>query len=218
MEGIMSIKKPILAASAVLLLAAVHPLRAEDQPSFRLGIKAGPSYSNVNWSQDDGSGDPFRRLTFGLLAEFSLSPRFAIQPELDLVTMGFSWRDASPAEGTKHVDGLSYLHVPVLFKVRLLHPGWIVPAVFAGPVLGILTSAHASDYDAYGNVIFQGDIKHLYRQADFGAAAGAGADIQVRNLRLLLDVRYYLGFMDVSTSEGFVVKNAALMITAGLGF
>src|SRR5512136_1895121 len=189
----------ILASAAILILAGLGPLRAEDQDQarVRLGLRGGICLSSVNWSQNDGSGDPFRRPMFSALAEFSMSPTFAIQPELDVVTMGFSWRDDIPYAGTKHVDSLSYVQIPVLFKVRLLRPGWIVPAVFAGPVLGVLTTARGSDYDPYGNLIFQGDIKHLYRDADFGAAFGAGADIKVRNLRLLLDVRYYLGLPDV---------------------
>jgi hypothetical protein len=65
---------------------------------------------------------------------------------------------------------------------------------------------------------YAGDIKDLYRDFDLGAAFGAGVNIQVRNLRLIFDVRYYLGLTDVYRSADISVKNAGLMITGGLGF
>ena len=203
----------------IVILGTVVPRTAAAETSLGLGIKGGPCNSNLKWSQDDGSGETFRKLTFGVFAEYSLSPAFAVQPELDFVTMGYSWWNLDPTSPMmgKYEDTLQYLQVPVLFKARLLR-GWIVPSVFAGPSLGILLKAGFKYYDMAGGLTYAGDVKDLYRDFDLGAAFGAGVNIRVRNLRLIFDVRYYLGLTDVYRSADISVKNAGLMITGGLGF
>lgn len=201
----------------IMILAAVVPRTALAQAG--LGIKGGPCISNVKWSLDDGSGEAYGRLTVGFFAEFSLSPAFAVQPELDFVTMGYSWWDlVTVGYMGKYEDTLQYLQIPVLFKARLIRKGWIVPAVFAGPSLGILLKAGFKYYDMNSGLTYGDDIRDLYRDFDLGAAFGAGVNIQVRNLRLILDVRYYLGLIDVYRAADIAVKNAGLMITGGLGF
>jgi len=204
----------------IMILATAVPRTAAAETGLGLGLKVGPCISNVRWSLDDGSGETYRRLTVGFLAEYSLSPAFAIQPELDFVTMGYSWWNLDPSSPMmgKYEDTLQYLQIPVLFKARLIRKGWIVPAVFAGPSLGILLKANFKFYDMNSGLTYAGDIKDLYRDFDLGAAFGAGVNIQVRNLRLIFDVRYYLGLTDVYRSADISVKNAGLMITGGLGF
>ena len=202
----------------IMILAAVVPRTAAAETGLGLGIKIGPCVSNVRWSLDDGSGEAYRRLTVGFFAEFGLSPAFAVQPELDFVTMGYSWVDLVSADPGKYEDTLQYLQIPVLFKARLLREGWIVPAVFAGPCLGVLLNARFRYYDLSGGLTYSADVKDLYRDFDIGAVFGAGVNVRVRNLKLIFDVRYYLGLLDVYQAAAISVKNAGLMITGGLGF
>jgi hypothetical protein len=202
----------------IMILGTVAPRTAAAETGFNLGIKGGPCISNVRWSLDDGSGETFKRLTVGVLIEVSLSPRFAVQPELDLVTVGYSWWDLISITPGKYEDTLQYLQVPILFKARLVPKGWIVPAVFAGPTLGVLLKAHYQFTELSSGLTYGADIKDLYRDFDFGAVVGVGVDIQVRNLKLLLDARYYLGLVDAYRAANISVKNAGLMITGGLGF
>jgi hypothetical protein len=208
--------------TAILMMMIVGTLAprsmAAAETEVSLGLKVGPCISNVRWSLDDGSGETFKRLTAGVLIEVNLSPRFAVQPELDFVTMGYSWWDLVSVNMGKYEDTLQYLQIPVLFKARLIRKGWIVPAVFAGPSLGILLKAGFKFYDMVGGLTYIDDIKDLYRDFDLGAVFGAGVNIQVRNLRLIFDVRYYLGLTDVYRAADISVKNAGLMITGGLGF
>jgi len=130
--------------------------------------------------------------------------------------MGYSWQDALGIGTHKYM--LQYLQIPVLFKARLVRKGPVVPAVFAGPSLGILFRARFRYYDVNGGPPLIGDIKDLYRDVDLGGTFGAGANFRVRNLKLIFDVRYYLGLTDVDRSAENSVKNAGLMITGGLGF
>jgi hypothetical protein len=203
--------------AAVLILAASLPARAEETAGVRLGLKVGPCYSAVRWSTPGGSVvDASRKLTFGALAEIDLGPRFAVQPELDLLTMAYTWEP--PLLTGVFTDTLQYLQVPVLFKAKLVREGWAVPAVFAGPCLGILFRARERYYDLSTGQSYYADINDLYRDFDLGAAAGAGVDIKVRNLRLIFDVRYYLGLTDVYRAADGSWRNSGLMITGGLGF
>jgi Outer membrane protein beta-barrel domain len=217
----MRMKRTLSTAAVLLVLATVGPLRGADETGVRLGIKAGPGFSTVRWSMPvlDGSvtgTETHRKLTVGLLAEFDLGQWFAVQPELDLLT---AVRTYTPSldPGT-FTDTLQYLQVPILFKMKFARKGWIVPAVFAGPCLGVLLKARDSYYDVESGQTYSADTKDLYRDFDLGGAAGAGVDIQVRNLRLILDVRYYLGLMNVCRAAGNSWKNSGLMIAAGLGF
>jgi Outer membrane protein beta-barrel domain len=157
-----------------------------------------------------------RKLTAGFLIEIGLGPSFAIQPELDFLTTVYTW-EPQLLTGV-YTDTLQYLQVPILFKARLVRGGRAVPAVFAGPCAGILLRARDSYYDLSTGLTYSADIKDLYRDFDLGATVGAGVDIQVRNLKLLLDVRYYLGLVDVYRAADISVKNASLMFTGGLGF
>jgi hypothetical protein len=202
----------------IMILGTVAPRTAAAETGFNLGIKGGPCISNVRWSLDDGSGETFKRLTVGVLIEVNLSPRFAVQPELDLVTVGYSWWDLISITPGKYEDTLQYLQVPILFKARLVPKGWIVPAVFAGPALGVLLKARYQFTELSSGLTYGADIKDLYRDFDFGVVVGVGVDIQVRNLKLLLDARYYLGLVDAYRAANISVKNAGLMITGGLGF
>lgn len=211
-------KKGVLTGGVVLLLAMFIPPQAAARIDFGLGIKGGLCASNVSWSLDNGSGGPFRRPTFGILAVFNLGSTFAIQPELDYVTTGFSWWIILPPEIAKYEDTLKYLQIPVLFKARLIPGGRIVPVVFAGPALGILLSAPVRTYDVNGSLVFERNARDIYRSVDLGAAFGVGAEILVGQIKLIVDVRYYQGLTDVYESPDFAVKNAGLMITGGIGF
>ncbi|GEM_PF-1603271 len=217
----MSLRRSFPVAALVLLLASTYPLRAEDETGVRLGIKAGPGFSTVRWGMlvlgESVTGtETHRKLTVGLLAEFDLGQWFAVQPELDLFTAVHTY--TPPLGQGTFTDTLQYLQVPILFKMKFARKGWIVPAVFAGPCLGVLLKARDSYYDVESGQTYSADTKDLYRDFDLGGAAGAGVDIQVRNLRLIFDVRYYLGLMNVYRAAGYSWKNSGLMITAGLGF
>ncbi|HSA96466.1 MAG TPA: porin family protein [Acidobacteriota bacterium] len=216
-----AIKRSILSGSLVLLIAVLCPLRAEDEPGIRLGIKAGPCFSTVRWSMPMLEGsvsgtETHRKLTVGFLAEIGLSPRFAVQPELDFLTTVRTW--TPPLGQGIFTDTLQYLQVPILFKMKLTRGGWVVPAVFAGPCLSVLLKARDTFYDVFTGQYYYADIKDLYRDFDLGAAAGAEVNVKVRNLRLILDVRYYMGLIDVERAADSSWKNSGLMITAGLGF
>jgi len=197
-------KKSVVVCAALLFLAVVVPAPVIAAVNFDLGIKAGVSMANNQWSDDDGTEKSLIRPTFGVFAVINLNANLAIQPELNYLTMGEWW---TVTDG-KIVETFSYLHIPVLIKARLAKQGKFIPVVFAGPALGILLSAK-EDGD---------DVKSFFKSTDFGADFGAGAEMAAGNMKLIFDVRYYLGLTNAYNGTGFSMKNRNFILTVGAIF
>jgi Outer membrane protein beta-barrel domain len=194
------------------------PQQAAAKVTFNLGVKAGASMSNVSWSDDDGAEKSIIRPTFGLVGVINLSPRFAIQPELDYVTMGEWWEDTEAVDVWKIVENFGYLQIPVLLKVRLVPEGKVAPFLCAGPVLGILLSAHEKEY-LNGTLEDDFEGKAFFKSTDFGAAFGGGAEFMVSKLKVFVDIRYHMGFTNVySFSTKYTMKTRALLVAGGVLF
>jgi hypothetical protein len=194
-------KKTVLVFAAVLVMAAL----VSAATTFDFGVKAGGSFFKNDWSDNDGSEKNLIRATIGAFALANITPMIGIQAEINYLTTGIWWDD----DGFKVTEAYGYLHIPVLVRARLMREGTFVPVVFAGPAVGILLSA-TWDGDE--------DVKDSFKSTDFGADLGVGAEIALGNMKLLVDLRYYLGLTDVYVSTAFSMKNRGFMLTAGFLF
>lgn len=211
-------KKGLTVFTAVLLAAALVPQTAAAKVTFNLGVKAGASLSNVSWSDDDGSEKPIIRPTFGVLGVVRLSPMFAVQTELDYVTVGEWWEDADSTDVWKIVENFGYLQIPVLLKARLMPEGKVGPFLCAGPFLGVLLSAHEKEY-LNGALEDDFEWKSFFKSTDFGAAFGGGAEFMVSKLKAFVDVRFHMGLTNVYQFSGkYSMKTRAVAVTGGLLF
>jgi len=192
-------KKTVLVCAAVLFMATLVAAT-----TFDFGVKAGGSFFKNDWSDNDGSEKTLTRATIGAFALANITPMIGIQAEINYLTTGIWWDD----DGLKVTEAYGYLHIPVLLRARLMTEGTVVPVVFAGPAVGILLSAKW-DGD---------DEKDSFKSTDFGADLGVGAEIGLGEMKLLVDLRYYLGLTDVYKSTEFSMKNRGFMLTAGLIF
>ena len=210
-------RKCVLVCAVILVLSVLAAPPAKAATTFNFGVKAGLSYSNVFWSDDDGSERGLFRSTFGAFALINLTPMIAIQPEVNFLTMGESWEGM----GERVVERMNYLHIPVLVRARLMREGKFVPVVFAGPAIGILLSAKENEFD----------MTDILRSTDFGAELGLGGEFGLgAKMKGLIDLRFYLGLSNnfdpdmILTSkpmmiiEDFKEKNRALVLTFGLIF
>ena len=205
-------KKAVLVSVVLLVLAGLVSAPVAAATKINFGLKAGVSFSDNSWSDDDGTEKALVRPAFGVFAVINLSPYLAIQPEVNYLTTGEWWSDF-----IKVVETFNYIHIPVLVKARLIKEGKIVPVVFAGPAVSFLLSAkEAGD-----------DVKAFFRSVDFGADFGAGAELAAGNMKVIFDVRYFLGFSNAyhrpeimleSLVTNFTMKNRALIISAGVIF
>ncbi|HSQ79013.1 MAG TPA: porin family protein [Candidatus Bathyarchaeia archaeon] len=211
-------KKTVLVCALVLVLAvlAAAPLKAA--VTFKFGGKAGLSFSNVAWSDDDGLEKMLVRPTFGAFALVKLTPMLALQPEVNYLTMGEWWND----DGDKVTETMNYLHIPVLLRLQLMKEGKFVPFALAGPYVGFLLSAKESGFD----------MKPFLKSTDFGLDFGAGTEFPLGKMKGLVDLRFVLGLTDNYVAPGGIViaetlpmaimdfheKNRALVLTFGLIF
>ena len=206
-------KKVILVSAVLLIFAGLvsAPVAAATKVNF--GLKAGVSLSNNAWSDDDGTEKILVRPTFGVFAVFNLTPMLAIQPEVNYLVMGEWWG----SDSLKIVEAFTYIHIPVLLKVRLMKEGKIIPALFAGPAIGFLLSAkEAGD-----------DVKSFFKDTDFGADFGLGAEMAAGKMKVVFDARFYLGLTNAFSRPAivmalaptdFTMKNRAFSLTVGVIF
>jgi hypothetical protein len=218
-----NMRKRVLSCSSFLLLAVLiaAPL-ASATPSF--GVKAGLSLSNVNWSYEFGSDKVALRPTFGVFAAFSLSKHLAIQPEVNYLSTGEKATESGMVIYT-YTQSFNYLQVPVLVKYSFRPMGKITPVVFAGPAVAFLLSAREKEY-LDGTIQYDESIKPYFKSTDFGLDFGLGAEMAVGKMKGLVDLRYYLGLVNVynrpeptlTAAVENSMKNNALVVTLGLMF
>lgn len=204
---------------AALFLGAVSiapaGLAAQD---VMLGLKGGINIADVDAEDLDEAveTDTKTGLVGGLFAQFGLGEVFAIRPEALYSQKGFSGEDAGVEVDLK----LDYIEVPLLFSARLSQ-GSVRPVVFAGPVIAFEASCKVEDSLSEEST----DCEDLdpedpfeTESTDFGAALGAGVELDAGGFVVLFDGRYTLGLRDVEASEGTEAKNRAWSIMAGIGF
>ncbi|MDX1393294.1 MAG: porin family protein [Gemmatimonadota bacterium] len=198
-----------MAVAAVLLPGSVA---AQD---VLIGVKGGINSANV--SLDPEEFDTSARTAFvgGLFAEFGLSDLFAIRPEALYSGKGFKG-----SEGTAELEfKANYIEIPVLLVARLGSSS-VQPVLFAGPVIAFESSCDVSASDtglSFDSPCDEFDEGIETKSTDFGAAFGAGVEIDLGGFFLLGDARYNLGFTDVADDEEASVKNRGWSFQGGIG-
>jgi opacity protein-like surface antigen len=180
--------KKIILTLAVVLTAAFA--NAQD---MKFGAKGGLNSFTVTNSTGAKSKISFQ---LGGFAEFKVSEKFAVQPELMYTSQG-----AKDAFGTL---ALSYINIPVIAKYYVTEDF----SIQAGPQIGFLMSAK---YDGT-------DVKDSLKSMDYGLNIGAGYNL---NEDMMLDLRYYLGMAqlqkDLATGES-ASHNAGILLSFGYKF
>jgi hypothetical protein len=180
-------KKIILTAAAVFAFSFAN---AQDT---KYGVKGGLNMSNVSNVEGSSSLLAFH---LGGFAEFKVSDKFAVQPEL-----------LYSAQGAKFTDGnlnLNYINIPVMAKYYVADAF----SIEVGPQIGFLMSAKADGID----------VKELFNTTDFGLNLGAGYNL---NETMSLGLRYNMGLSDVQKdlpSGESGSKNSSIQLSFGYKF
>lgn len=135
-------KKVILTISAVLAFGFAN---AQD---IKFGVKAGANFSNLTGDADDLNLDGRTGFYVGGLADFAISEKFHVQPELL-----YSMEGAEDAE-------IDYLRIPIMAKYYVTE-GFNLQA---GPVVGFKVNADE-------------DVDELTTSTDFGLGLGAAYEL-----------------------------------------
>lgn len=198
-------KRSVALCALALVLAALVAAPASAAIKINFGLKGGVSFSNVKWSDDDGSEQMLIQPTFGGFIVVPLGSSLAIQPEVNYIVHGEKWTD-----GESITEKFTYLQVPVLVRIQLMKEGKIVPVLFAGPSVSFLMSATESGF---------GSVKEFFKNTDFGAVIGVGGIFGQGKTKGLVDLRYVFGFTNnYAFSTEFSMKTAAFVVTGGIIF
>ena len=180
-----------------VLLSLLLGLSAAPAAAQTIGFKLGPTFANLDVS-DDGGEEPETLTSFGGggFIRFGM-----LQLELLAVTKGaeLSFDDGTGGTATGKFK-VTHVDVP-LTAVFSLPAG---PYFFAGPYVGFEVSC---DVEAEsGGVSFEADCDEggdLERKKfDYGLTGGAGVRFPVGPGAILLEGRYSHGLADLSDSDG----------------
>ena len=206
--------RKFLTAMAVAAVLLPGSLAAQD---VLIGVKGGINSANVSLDPDVLDTSSRTGFVGGLFAEFGISELFAIRPEALYSSKGFE----AMAEDQSAELELAYIEIPVLLVARFGSSS-VRPVVFAGPVIGFESSCEASESEFDEDVACSDlDDPIDTKSTDFGAAFGAGVEIDLGGFFLLGDARYSFGFTNLldSAIDGVEVsaKNQGWSFQAGLG-
>jgi len=220
-------KRVLLATTILLLVLAFAAFAAEPAAApeggkglIGYGVKAGLMLANISGSGADSLGTDLldvgvtkkMKIGFGggAFLTYGFSPMFAIQPELLYMMKGAKYELSGETIKFKG----DYLQVPVLLKLSPQTQGKIKPYFFAGPFVGILLSAKATDG---GSV----DIKDNLKSTEFGVSLGAGVAFPMTKGAVTVDGRYDLGLSKVAKSDKVTddnIKTGTISFFVGYNF
>lgn len=211
------------------------PLLAGAQDNIRFGLQVLPSISWFSSNADELDADQRFNFSFGLIADFMFSERYAITSGLNIVKRGGS---IVLADGTlnpaKNVQGdyvMSSIEVPLALKMRLIDAGDIVPFAKFGGAFAIKTNEKVNfDYD-YPDQTVAGDRFHNVDRSDlmtdlqFHFMIGGGVEYPISETSVLVfGLDYMLPLNDALSDDEKLIDNGDnyrlqnLMFTAGIIF
>jgi hypothetical protein len=150
------------------------------------GVKVGLNYSNWHTSRDISDlTDPLLRFNAGVFADFELSDRIVLHPELLYSAKGITI--LLGGEDSRYQQ--NYLDIPILLSYRINDE----LSFNIGPEVGFLLSAKAT------NGTDTIDIKEVFESLEYGLDFGFSYRIP---MGLVFDARYNLGLSNIFKEEG----------------
>jgi opacity protein-like surface antigen len=201
-------KKLFSVLFVIALLASLSNTQA--QAKFSLGLRGGTNFANLSWDPDISAYSKSSRtgVLFGAAAEIGFNPMFALQIEPTYLAGGCKL-SGSTTYGTLKINEditfkVSYLAIPILFKVKIPVQGPVTPYAFVGPnVFFIMSPKAVDDISGAVSTSTETDLKDNVTSVGFALDFGAGAGYKVdKNVALTLDVRYSLGLTNMLNDTG----------------
>jgi opacity protein-like surface antigen len=207
----------------ILVLALALGTISMSAQEVTFGAKAGLNLASISGDETDDL-DSRTGFHVGAVAEFALSEKFSLQPELLYSTQGAKFDESAFEQGVE-VRGettvkLDYILLPVMAKYYLAEG----LSFEAGPQLGVLVSAE-SEVELSGSfegqtvsIIEEADISDEISSIDFGVNFGLGYKLENG---LNFAARYNLGLSNVNDFEGsddFKNQNSVIQFSVGYSF
>ena len=178
----------------ILTAAAVFAFSFDNAQDSKFGVKGGLSMS----SNSEEGAKSLLAFHLGAFAEFKVSDKFAVQPELLYSAQGAKFSEA----GASSTFNLNYINIPVMAKFNVAEAFTLE----VGPQIGFLMSAKAEGVD----------FKELCNSTDFGLNFGAGYNLSETTS---LGLRYNMGLSDVLKNQvDGSSKNSSIQLSFGYKF
>lgn len=188
-------------------------INAQIRPLVRGGVVAS-THSEIG----DFAGNNHMTLsyTLGTSLIIPLNDVVSLQPELNFIRKGRYDQDCSGGISTESTKSADYLQLPLLIK--------FTPSYFSddaktkvffnfGPYGSVLLGA--KERIEIGSSSATNSVKDSYSNYDFGLVIGVGVQIPINTKALQFDLRYDMGFKDITKdSDSYNTK----AITLGVGF
>jgi hypothetical protein len=213
----------ILLLLCFILLFSGNPLGSQE-----LGAKFGLARSRADISQQ------IPGITYQSMNDFSagiflsldiIGGQLGLQPEINYIVKGFDVREMDQDEEISSKYKISYIEVPVLVYYKAPLKGKIKPGVFIGPYVGFAQKVTEAQ-TAFGETEKR-DLGDNLKGQDFGLLFGGNVRYRAGSLNLMLDIRYSIGFNNVSQNimevayefrEDDTIKNRSLVMSLGVAF
>lgn len=171
---------------------------------IHMGIKGGLNVSQMS-AQSEQIESSSTGFHVGLLTEFKVLGKFAIQPELLFSSQGSKVQPKQLGAFDNYTNKLYYLQLPVMAKV-FVYKGLYLEA---GPQASLLLSAQRvvdATNDATNN-------KSDYKAFDYSANVGVGYDLLGH---FFANMRYCIGLQNINdVPGGDSVKNGVFQLSIG---
>jgi hypothetical protein len=182
------------------------------------GIAIGPKGGfNINrLSGKDATHTEDRTgVVVGGFVNVSFLKLLSIQPELFFSQRGGGANISNTS--TSNLK-LSYVELPILFKLRLPLGKTFFPHVFAGPDFAYRVYSNSTNTNNTSGTTSEIGNDKIRRMAN-GGVFGAGLDIQGKHCFFTVDGRYGFTFNDMGDKSNHLdVRNSNVTILAGIGY
>jgi hypothetical protein len=196
-------KKQVVLWMSIALLLLSSPVYSQ----IKLGFQLGPNFANGNITSNSSftfSIYPWEiegktHFFGGILAEFTISDMFYIQPEVNFLPKGVISK-GTPLYSSKYTPDkfdniFNYFEIPinVLAKFNLSN---FTPFIFAGPSLSFLLEAKAT-LGSFGTDLSSEEFK----KTDFSINLGGGVEFPINSVNLFVMARYSLGLTNIMNKK-----------------
>lgn len=211
---------------SLLVLLAGLMLTSSLQSQSAIGGKMGIHLSK--WTGEDGDFyGPNSKYAVGtqagLVFQIGINDMISIQPELLLLQKGvrvktsYSFSNFGDEINFEGITRFNYLEVPILVKLNFPIGEQLSVFLNVGPSIGyVLNGVSLRKQDSEtekGDFMFNDQTG--YNRFDTSIAVGGGIGYDLPFGKLLLEVRYLYGLLDVNDRIGIEVKNRGVGATLG---
>lgn len=203
----------LTALALALVLVASQAFAAAGTTAF--GVKAGLNIASVHGDDADDmlpvGWDSRVAFSVGAFTEIPINGMLSFQPELLYAMKGAK----ATVEDVEITWKLSYIEIPMLFKVNVPMAGAARPFLVVGPEVGFKTTSKLAGEG--GGYSVEMDLENV-KGTDLGMIIGGGVGFPFMNRMACLEARYDLGLTTIVDVEDVDVKNNAISIMVGITF